>query len=182
LLESKGVPTHFVTRVNDREQVCRKVTMIPLKVMVRNTAAGTYAARSGQAEGTDFSKPIVELLYRNSEKGNPLVTKEQAVSLGAATAEIVDSICKTALQVNDILRPFLLEKKLKLVDVKLEFGFNEDNNIVVADEISPDTCRIWDSETNEKLDKDRFILDLGKVSESYADVYGRVGDFSVTGL
>jgi phosphoribosylaminoimidazole-succinocarboxamide synthase len=179
LLESSGVPTHFVTRINDREQLCRKVKIIPLEVIVRNTVAGSLAKRTGQAEGTELPKPLVELTYKDDAQGDPLVTKDQAVSMGAAKPEEIDQICKTALQVNDILRPFLLEKKLKLIDFKLEFGHTEEGQIVLADEISPDTCRFWDSESGEKLDKDRFRRDMDGIKEAYIEVWERVGDFRV---
>jgi phosphoribosylaminoimidazole-succinocarboxamide synthase len=177
LIESKGIPTHFVTRVNDRDQLCRKVTIIPLEVIVRNVVAGSLAKRTGQAEGTELPQPMVERTYKDDAKGDPLVTDEEAVSMGAATAEEVDLVKKMALQVNEVLRPFVLEKKLKLIDFKLEFGKNGEGNIVLADEISPDTCRFWDADTNEKLDKDRFRRDMGNVKEAYIEVWNRIGDF-----
>ena len=180
LLESSGVPTHFVTRINDRDQLCRVVTIIPLEVIVRNVVAGSLAKRTGQAEGTEMPEPIVELTYKDDAQGDPLVTREQAISMGAATDEEIDIISKMALQVNDILKPFLLEKKLRLIDFKLEFGRTEDGQIVLADEISPDTCRFWDSQTGEKLDKDRFRRDMGNVKEAYIEVWERIGNFQVT--
>ena len=181
-LESRGIPTHFVTRINDREQLCRSVKIIPLMVIVRNVAAGTLADRTSQAEGTVLPSPIVELVYKDDVKGNKPVTKDEAVSMGAAGSDVIEEICKIALQANDMLCPFLLEKKIKLVDFKLEFGRIEDGQIVITDEISPDTCRFWDSATGEKLDKDRFSQDLGKVKEAYNEVWERVGDFRVTGI
>jgi phosphoribosylaminoimidazole-succinocarboxamide synthase len=181
LLESAGVATHFVTRINDRDMLCRNVKIIPLEVIVRNVAAGSLAKRTGQAEGTALDKPLVELTYKDDAKGDPLVTKEQAVSMGAAGPEEIDTICGLALQVNDILYPYLLEKKLTLIDFKLEFGRSEEQ-IVLADEISPDTCRFWDSETGEKLDKDRFRRDLGGAKEAYMEVWNRVGDFRLSGV
>jgi phosphoribosylaminoimidazole-succinocarboxamide synthase len=179
LLESAGVPTHFVTRINDRDQLCRNVKIIPLEVILRNVVAGSLAKRTNQAEGTKLPEPLVELTYKDDAQGDPLVTKEQAVSMGAATAEEIDTMCDMTLQVNDVLYPYLLEKKLKLIDFKLEFGHTEDGQIVLADEISPDTCRFWDVDTNEKLDKDRFRQDMGNVKEAYIEVWNRIGDFRI---
>jgi phosphoribosylaminoimidazole-succinocarboxamide synthase len=180
LIEAAGIPTHFITRLNDRDMLCRNVKIIPLEVIVRNVVAGSLAKRTGQAEGTALSKPMVELTFKDDAQGDPLVTKEEAVSMGAASPEEIDEICSLALQVNDVLCPYLLEKKLRLVDFKLEFGRSEEQ-IVLADEISPDTCRFWDSQTNEKLDKDRFRRDLGNAKEAYMEVWNRVGDFRLLG-
>ena len=177
LLEAAGVPTHFIARINDRDQLCRSVKIIPLEVIVRNVVAGSLAKRTGQAEGTEMPKPLLELTYKDDAQGDPLVTTEQAISMGAATAEEIEIISKMALRVNDILRPYLLEKKLRLIDFKLEFGLTGDEQIVLADEISPDTCRFWDSETGEKLDKDRFRRDMGGVKEAYIEVWERIGNF-----
>jgi phosphoribosylaminoimidazole-succinocarboxamide synthase len=177
LLESKGVPTHFIARLNDRDQLCRNIKIIPLEVIVRNVAAGSLAVRTGQTEGTELPKPMVELCYKDDAQGDPLISKEQAVSMGAARGEEIDLICTMALKVNDILKPFLLKKKLNLIDFKLEFGRTEDGESVLADEISPDTCRFWDSQTGEKLDKDRFRRDMGNVKEAYIEVWERIGDF-----
>ncbi|MDR2470518.1 MAG: phosphoribosylaminoimidazolesuccinocarboxamide synthase [Treponema sp.] len=177
LLESAGIPTHFVTRINDRDQLCRKVAIIPLEVIVRNIAAGSLSKRTGQAEGTVLPEALVELTYKDDARGDPLVTREEAISMKAATADEIDRISALALQVNDTLCPFLKEKKLTLVDFKLEFGRTEEGQIVLADEISPDTCRFWDAETGEKLDKDRFRRDMGNVKEAYVEVWERVGDF-----
>ncbi|MDR2210074.1 MAG: phosphoribosylaminoimidazolesuccinocarboxamide synthase [Spirochaetaceae bacterium] len=180
LLESSGVPTHFVTRINDRDQLCRNIKIIPLEVIVRNVAAGSLVKRTGQAEGTELPEPMVELTYKDDAQGDPLVTKEEALARGAAKPEDIDHICKMALQVNSILCPFLLKRKLKLIDFKLEFGHTDEGQIVLADEISPDTCRFWDADTNEKLDKDRFRRDMGGVKEAYIEVWERVGDYHVT--
>ena len=181
LLESAGVPTHFVSRLNDRDQLCKSVKIIPLEVIVRNVVAGSLAKRTGQAEGKELPEPMVELTYKDDAQGDPLVSKEQAISMGAAADKEIDRICEAALKVNGILKPFLLEKKLKLIDFKLEFGRTADGQIVLADEISPDTCRFWDSETNEKLDKDRFRRDMGNVKEAYIEVWERIGDFNAAG-
>jgi phosphoribosylaminoimidazole-succinocarboxamide synthase len=175
LLEGQGVPTHFVELVNDRDMLCRKVDIIPLEVIVRNVVAGSLAKRTGQAEGAELLEPLVELTYKDDARGDPLVTKEEAISMGAATAEEISHIHEMAIKVNDVLRPFLLEKKLRLIDFKLEFGRDGSGNIILADEISPDTCRFWDSETNEKLDKDRFRRDMGSVKEAYVEVWNRIG-------
>ncbi|MDR2312942.1 MAG: phosphoribosylaminoimidazolesuccinocarboxamide synthase [Spirochaetaceae bacterium] len=182
LLESFGIPTHFVTRLSDRDQLCRNVKIIPLEVIVRNVVAGSLAKRSGQPEGTELPEPMVELTYKDDAQGDPLITKEEAVSKGAAGPEEIDRICGMALQVNGILRPFLLKKKLKLIDFKLEFGRSGEDHIVLADEISPDTCRFWDAETGKKLDKDRFRQDLDGVPEAYIEVWERVGDYSVASV
>jgi phosphoribosylaminoimidazole-succinocarboxamide synthase len=177
LVEAAGIPTHFITRVNDRDMLCRKVEIIPLEVIVRNVVAGSLAKRIGQAEGTELPQPIVELTYKDDAQGDPLVTKEQAIAMGAATAGEIDRICGMALHVNSVLCPWLLERKLRLIDFKLEFGRNEEGHIVLADEISPDTCRFWDSETGDKLDKDRFRRDMGGEKEAYIEVWNRVGEF-----
>jgi phosphoribosylaminoimidazole-succinocarboxamide synthase len=174
-LESGGIATHFVRELGDRDMLCRKVEIIPLEVIVRNIVAGSLAKRTGQTEGAELPQPVVELTYKDDAQGDPLVTAGEAVSMGAASASEIEKICRAALRINERLRPFLLEKKLKLVDFKLEFGRDGTGNIVLADEISPDTCRFWDAETGEKLDKDRFRRDLGAVKEAYAEVWNRVG-------
>jgi phosphoribosylaminoimidazole-succinocarboxamide synthase len=175
LLEEKGIKTHFIRLVNERDMLCKKVSIIPLEVIVRNVVAGSLAKRTGQAEGAELPEPLVELTYKDDAQGDPLVTKEEAVSMGAAAMEEIDRICAMALAVNAVLRPFLLEKKLKLIDFKLEFGRDGKGGIILADEISPDTCRFWDAETGEKLDKDRFRRDLGNVKEAYIEVWNRIG-------
>ncbi|MDR2553159.1 MAG: phosphoribosylaminoimidazolesuccinocarboxamide synthase [Treponema sp.] len=176
-LETEGIPTHFVALINDRDMLCRRVEIIPLEVIVRNIVAGSLAKRTNQAEGTELGEPLVELTCKDDARGDPLVTKEEAIAMGAASTEEIDRIRTLALQVNEKLLPFLLEKKLKLVDFKLEFGRDRDGNLLLADEISPDTCRFWDTETGEKLDKDRFRRDLGGVKEAYIEVWNRIGDF-----
>ena len=180
LAEAAGVPAHFVTRINDRDQLCRNVKIIPLKAIIRNVVAGSFAKRTGQAEGTQLDEPMLELYFKGNTEEDPFITKEQAISRGSITTEEIELITEMAYQVNDVLEPYLLEKKLKLVDCKLEFGRIEDGQIILADEISPDTCRIWDSETNEKLDMDRFRLDMDNIIESYNKVWERTGDFRIT--
>jgi phosphoribosylaminoimidazole-succinocarboxamide synthase len=177
LLESSGVPTHFVTRINDRDQLCRNVKIIMLEVIVRNIVAGSLAKRTGREEGAALSEPLLELTLKDDAKGDPLITKEEAVAAGTASKADISEIETMALKVNAVLIPFLLGKNLKLVDFKLEFGRNEEGHLILADEISPDTCRFWDAKTGEKLDKDRFRHDLGNVKEAYQEVYERIGDF-----
>ncbi|MDR2767010.1 MAG: phosphoribosylaminoimidazolesuccinocarboxamide synthase [Treponema sp.] len=177
LLESSGVPTHFVTRINDRDQLCRAVKIIMLEVIVRNVVAGSLAKRTGQEEGAVLPRPVVELTLKDDAKGDPLISRDEAAAAGVASAADIETMETLALKVNAILVPFLLEKKLRLIDFKLEFGRNEEGQIVLADEISPDTCRFWDAGSGEKLDKDRFRRDLGNVREAYQEVYERIGDF-----
>jgi phosphoribosylaminoimidazole-succinocarboxamide synthase len=174
LLEEAGIPTHFVRTVNSRDMLCRRVSIIPLEVIVRNIAAGSLVKRTGQAEGEPLAEPLVELTYKDDAQGDPLVTEAEAVSMGAAGVEDIARIRGMALAVNNALRPFLLERRLRLIDFKLEFGRDEAGNIIVADEISPDTCRFWDADTGEKLDKDRFRRDMGGVPEAYAEVWKRI--------
>jgi phosphoribosylaminoimidazole-succinocarboxamide synthase len=176
LLEASGVRTHFVTQINDRDMLCRKVKIILLEVIVRNVVAGSLAKRTGQAEGTLLASPLIELTYKDDSLGDPLVTTEEAVSMGAATAGEIKEITNLASGINEILSPYFLTKQIRLIDFKLEFGKTADGRLVLADEISPDTCRFWDSRTNEKLDKDRFRRDLGNVKEAYIEVLSRLGE------
>ena len=176
MLESSGIPSHFVTRINDRQQLCRKLNVIPLIIAVRNVVSGSLAERTGQAEGTDLPKPVIELWLAGQAHGTPPATKEQVAAKGIATAEEVDTMSKIALQVNEVLRPFMQSKKLRLVDCGLAFGRTDDNQIDLADEISADTCRFWDSETGEKFGLERFRLDLDGIKESYAEVWKRLDD------
>ena len=168
-----GVPTHFVRRLNMREQLIREVEIIPLEVVVRNVAAGSLSTRLGIAEGTQLPRSIVEYYYKNDQLGDPLVAEEHITAFGWASVQDLDDIMALALRVNDFLSGLFLGVGIRLVDFKLEFGRlwdNEEMRIVVADEISPDSCRLWDLKTNEKLDKDRFRRDLGKVEEAYQEV------------
>ncbi len=174
LLESRGVPTHYVGAHNDWETVVRKVDIIPLEVIVRNCSAGHFAQRYGVEEGIVFDEPTVEFSYKNDVLGDPLLNAMHARALKLATQEEIDEIIRRALQINTILRDFFLTVDIRLVDFKLEFGRTEDGNILLADEISPDTCRLWDLETGEKLDKDRFRRDLGNVEEAYQEVMKRI--------
>ena len=173
MLEKKGVPTHFVEELSERETVVKKVTIVPLEVIVRNIAAGSFSKRYGVEEGKPFAQPTVEFSYKNDELGDPLLNDSHAIAIGAATAEEIDTIKTYALKVNDALKAFWKECGVTLVDFKLEFGKTSDGTIILADEISPDTCRLWDSETGEKLDKDRFRRDLGGVEDAYTEVMKR---------
>jgi phosphoribosylaminoimidazole-succinocarboxamide synthase len=176
-----GVPTHFVRRLNVREQLVREVEIIPLEVIVRNVAAGSLAQRFGIAEGTALPRSIVEFCYKSDELGDPMVTEEHITAFGWATPQDLDDILALALRINDFLSGLFLGVGLRLVDFKMEFGRlyeNEEMRIVLADEISPDSCRLWDLKTNEKLDKDRFRRDLGGVAEAYQEVARRLGVFT----
>lgn len=173
LLEKRGIPTHFIKKVGSREQLCRRTRIIPLEVIVRNVVAGSMAKRFGVEEGTSLSETVFELTYKNDDLGDPPMNDYHAVGLGLATWEELETIYGYARQINDVLQPFFLEMGIKLIDFKLEFGI-ADGELVLADEISPDTCRFWDAETNEKLDKDRFRRDLGNVEEAYHEILGRL--------
>ncbi len=177
-LESIGVPTHFVRRLNMREQLVREVEIIPIEIVVRNIAAGTLVKRLGLEEGAALPRSIIEYYYKNDELGDPLVSEEHITAFGWANTQDLDEMLQYALRVNDFLCGLFLGVGLKLVDFKLEFGRlweDEDMRIVLADEISPDSCRLWDIATNEKLDKDRFRRDLGGVEEAYQEVARRLG-------
>ena len=173
-----GIPTHFVRRLNMREQLVREVEIIPIEVVIRNVAAGSLAQRFGLAEGTQLPRSIVELYYKSDELGDPMVCEEHVTAFGWASPQDLDDIMALSLRVNDFLSGLFLGVGLKLVDFKLEFGRlweGEEMRIVLADEISPDNCRLWDVKTNEKLDKDRFRRDLGGVEEAYQEVARRLG-------
>jgi phosphoribosylaminoimidazole-succinocarboxamide synthase len=180
-----GVPTHFVRRLNMREQLIREVEIIPLEVVVRNVAAGSMSTRLGIAEGTQLPRSIIEYYYKNDQLGDPIVAEEHITAFGWASVQDLDDIMALALRVNDFLSGLFLGVGIRLVDFKLEFGRlwdNEEMRIVVADEISPDSCRLWDLKTNEKLDKDRFRRDLGKVEEAYQEVARRLGILPEAGV
>ena len=173
LLEQKGVPTHFVEQLSQRETVVKAVKILPLEVIMRNVSAGSFAKRYGVEEGIVFDQPTFEFSYKNDDLGDPLMCESHALALGLATAEQIETIRKYAGIVNDTLKEFFLDKGLKLIDFKIEFGLFE-GKVILADEISPDTCRLWDVKTNEKMDKDRFRRDLGNVEETYREVLKRV--------
>ena len=174
MLEKKGVPTHFVEELSERETVVKKVTIVPLEVIVRNISAGSFAQRYGVEEGIVFDEPTIEFSYKNDDLGDPLMNQYHALALKLATKEEIDTIKAMALKVNAALQEFFLGVGIKLVDFKLEFGRTTDGTVILADEISPDTCRLWDKETNEKLDKDRFRRDLGNVEGAYQEVMRRL--------
>lgn len=174
LLEQQGVPTHYVEELNDRETVVKKVSIVPLEVIIRNISAGSFAKRYGVEEGIVFAKPTIEFSYKNDELHDPLINSYHALALGLATEEEIDAIKALAFKVNDILKEYFLSLNVKLVDFKLEFGRLPDGKIVLADEISPDTCRFWDATTGEKLDKDRFRRDMGGVEDAYNEMMKRV--------
>ena len=173
-LEKTGVPTHFVEELSERETVVKKVSIVPLEVIIRNVSAGSFAKRYGVEEGIVFDAPTIEFSYKNDDLHDPLINSYHAVALKLATWEEIEQIKKYAFAVNDFLKKTLLECGVTLVDFKLEFGKTSDGTIVLADEISPDTCRFWDAKTNEKLDKDRFRRDLGNVEEAYQEMMRRV--------
>ena len=173
-LEEAGIPTHFVRELNERETLVKKVAIVPLEVIVRNRSAGSFARRYGVEEGIVFSSPTIEFSYKNDALEDPLINSYHAVALGLATEEEIETIKKYSFRINDLLKAFWSECGVTLVDFKLEFGRLADGTIVLADEISPDTCRLWDSETGEKLDKDRFRRDLGGVEEAYQEIMRRL--------
>ena len=174
LLEKHGVPTHFEEELNDRETVVKKVSIVPLEVIIRNISAGSFAKRYGVEEGIVFTEPTVEFSYKNDDLHDPLINSYHALALGLATKNEIEEIKTMAFKINDILKAYFLSLNVKLVDFKLEFGRLRDGTIVLADEISPDTCRFWDADTNEKLDKDRFRRDMGGVEDAYNEMMKRV--------
>ena len=175
-LEKQGVPTHYVKELNQRETLVKKVSIVPLEVIIRNISAGSFAKRYGVEEGIVFDAPTIEFSYKNDELGDPLINSYHALALKLATAEEIETIKDYAFRVNDFLKALWAECGVILVDFKLEFGRLADGTIVLADEISPDTCRLWDAETHEKLDKDRFRRDLGGVEDAYAEIMKRLVD------
>ena len=174
LLEKHGVPTHYVEELNDRETVVKKVSIVPLEVIIRNISAGSFAKRYGVDEGIVFDEPTIEFSYKNDDLHDPLINEYHALALKLATKEEIDTIKSMAFKVNEILKEYFLSLNVKLVDFKLEFGRLSDGTIVLADEISPDTWRFWDADTNEKLDKDRFRRDMGGVEDAYNEMMKRV--------
>ena len=174
LLEKEGVPTHFVEELNDRETVVKRVSIVPLEVIVRNVSAGHFAQRYGVPEGIVFDEPTFEFSYKNDDLHDPLLNDSHALALKLATKEEIDTIRDMALKVNEVLKAFFLGLNVRLVDFKLEFGRLPDGSLVLADEISPDTCRFWDATTGEKLDKDRFRRDLGGTEDAYNEMMRRV--------
>lgn len=174
MLEEKGIPTHFIEELSDRETAVKKVEIVPLEVIVRNVAAGSFSKKLGIEEGFRLLSPTLEFSYKNDELGDPMINDYYAVAIGAATREEIDKITELVFKINDILVDYFKSIKVDLIDFKVEFGRYK-GQIILADEISPDTCRFWDSETHEKLDKDRFRRDLGHVEEAYEEIYRRIG-------
>ena len=173
-LEKEGIPTHLIEELSDRETAVKKVSIVPLEVIVRNVAAGSFSKRLGVPEGTEFTEPTIELSYKNDELGDPLINEYFARALNLASWDEIETIKKYAFKINEVLKEFFLAAELRLIDFKIEFG-RYHGTIILADEISPDTCRLWDVHTNEKLDKDRFRRDLGNVEEAYQEVMKRIG-------
>ncbi len=173
-LELQGVPTHFVKELSDRQTVVKKVTIVPLEVIIRNISAGSFAKRYGTEEGIVFESPTFEFSYKDDALGDPLINEYHALALKLATRDEIETIRKYAFKVNELLKSFLIELGIILVDFKLEFGRLSDGTIVLADEISPDTCRFWDKDTGKKLDKDRFRRDMGDVEDAYQEVLSRL--------
>ena len=174
MLEEKGIPTHFIEELSDRETAVKKVEIVPLEVIVRNVAAGSFSKKLGIEEGFRLLSPTLEFSYKNDELGDPMINDYYAVAIGAATREEIDKITELVFKINEILVNYFKSIKVDLIDFKVEFGRYK-GQIILADEISPDTCRFWDSETHEKLDKDRFRRDLGHVEEAYEEIYRRIG-------
>ena len=174
MLEKEGVPTHLVEEISDRETIVKKVSIVPLEVIIRNVAAGSFSKRMGVEEGKQLLCPILEFSYKNDDLGDPFINDYYALALGIATKEDIDTISKYAFKVNEFMVKFFKGLNIDLIDFKIEFGKTADGTIILADEISPDTCRFWDSTTHEKLDKDRFRRDMGGVEEAYQEIMKRL--------
>ncbi len=174
MLEKNGVPTHFVEQISDRETIVKKVKIVPLEVIVRNVAAGSLAKRLGLEEGTVLRNTVLEFCYKDDKLGDPMVNEYHIAAIGCADEATIEQIKKYALKINELLVGYFKPLNIDLIDFKLEFGKTADGTLVLADEISPDTCRFWDSTTHEKLDKDRFRRDLGGVEEAYAEISRRL--------
>lgn len=174
MLEKNGIKTHYIETLNSTDMRVRKVEILPLEVIVRNATAGSFAKRYGVEEGTFFDHPTFELSYKNDDLGDPLMCEDHAIALGLITKDEYDYLKKETLKINELLKDFFMKINLKLVDFKIEFGKTSDGEIILADEISPDTCRLWDKDTNKKLDKDIFRRDLGDLTEGYKEVLKRM--------
>lgn len=175
MLEANGIPTHLVKELSDRETAVKKVNIIPLEVIVRNIAAGSFSKRMGIKEGTALKHPIIEFSYKSDPLDDPFINDDYALALDIATQDEINTIKAYTRQINELMKEYFLKADMKLIDFKLEFGKTSDGKIVLADEISPDTCRLWDVNTNEKLDKDRFRRDLGNIEGAYNEVCDRLG-------
>ena len=174
LLEKSQIPTHYIEEISERETLVKKVSIIPLEVIIRNVSAGSFAKNYGVEEGIIFDEPTIEFSYKNDKLGDPLINSYHAIALKLATKEEIETIKKYAFKINEEMKKFFISINVKLIDFKLEFGKLKDDAIVLADEISPDTCRFWDAATNEKLDKDRFRRDLGNVEGAYKEMMKRI--------
>ena len=174
LLETKGIPTHMVEEISDRETIVKRVSIVPLEVIVRNIAAGSLAKRLGLEEGTKMNKTVLEYCYKDDELGDPMVNEYHIMAMEWCTKEELDLIAQYSLKINQVLSDYLIDLNIELIDFKLEFGKTSDGKIVLADEISPDTCRFWDSKTKEKLDKDRFRRNLGGEEDAYKEIMKRL--------
>lgn len=174
MLEENNIPTHFVKEISDRETIVKRVEIIPLEVIVRNVAAGSFSKRYGVAEGTILNQPSLEFSLKNDDLGDPLINTYHILSIGIATQKEIDIIENYAFTINSLLKEYLLKFNVELIDFKLEFGKTSDNTIILADEISPDTCRFWDVDTHEKLDKDRFRRNLGNEEHAYQEMLKRI--------
>ncbi len=174
LLEKEGVPTHYIEELGDRETVVKKVDIVPLEVIIRNVSAGSFSKKMGMEEGIRFISPILEFSYKDDSLGDPMINDYYAIAIGIATREEIDLITKYAFKVNEVLCKYFDSIGIELIDFKIEFGKHK-GQIILADEISPDTCRLWDKNTHEKLDKDRFRRDLGNVEDAYKEVFQRLG-------
>jgi phosphoribosylaminoimidazole-succinocarboxamide synthase len=174
LLEQEGVPSHFIAALSERDMLCQKVRIVPLEIILRNIAAGSMAKRLGLSEGAGLKTTVFELSYKDDSLGDPLINDYHAVAIGISTFEEIEEIKTIAFKVNEVLSAFFLKRGIRLIDFKLEFGRTETGKLLLADEISPDTCRFWDAKTNEKLDKDRFRRDLGNVKEAYIEILKRI--------
>ena len=173
-IEKAGVPTHFVKEISDRETEVKRVEIVPLEVIIRNVAAGSFSKKLGIEEGTKLLAPTLEFSYKDDALGDPMINDYYAIAIGAATREEIEKITEYAFKVNEFMKAFFLEAGIELIDFKLEFG-RFHGEIILADEVSPDTCRLWDSKTHEKLDKDRFRRDMGNVEDAYQEVFKRIG-------
>ena len=174
MLERNGIPTHYIEEISDRETLVKKVHIVPLEVIVRNIAAGSLSKRLGLPEGTKLKSTVIEYCYKDDELGDPMVNEYHIMAMGWVSKPVLDQIAAYALKINRLLSDFLKHSEIELIDFKLEFGITSDGTLVLADEISPDTCRFWDSKTHEKLDKDRFRRDLGNVEDAYQEMMKRI--------
>ena len=174
MLEKEGIPTHYIEQLSDRETAVKKVEIVPLEVIVRNVAAGSFSKRLGIEEGRKLLNPTLEFSYKDDDLGDPMINDYYAIAIGAATREEIDRITELTFKINEVMKEYFLTVGIELVDFKIEFGRLADGTIVLADEISPDTCRLWDVKTNEKLDKDRFRRDMGGTEEAYQEVMHRI--------